>query len=92
MGDLTVHVARDGLNVRRRRWPDTANPHLLINKFTALGTGPVSQVSLTTSLRSQAATLEQLRVDRRLEEALVRGPDPLHLAEVFGLDEKAVRP
>lgn len=30
----------------------------------------------------------QLRIDRRLEEALVHGPDPLHLAEVFGLDEK----
>jgi hypothetical protein len=28
------------------------------------------------------------RVDRQLEEALVHGPDPLHLAEVFGLDEK----
>jgi hypothetical protein len=24
----------------------------------------------------------------RLEEALTHGPDPLHLAEVFGLDEK----
>jgi hypothetical protein len=27
-------------------------------------------------------------VDRQLEEALTRGPDPLHLASVFGLDEK----
>ncbi|MGW6741393.1 hypothetical protein ACWGDX_11765 [Streptomyces sp. NPDC055025] len=42
----------------------------------------------TAPLRGQAATLEQLRVDRRLQEALVHGPDPLHLAEVFGLDEK----
>ena len=53
-----------------------------------MGTGPVSPVSLTTPLRGQAATLEQLRVDRQLEEALAHGPDPLHLAEVFGLDEK----
>jgi hypothetical protein len=39
-------------------------------------------------LRGQAATLEQFRVDRQLEEALAHGPDPLHLAEVFGLDEQ----
>lgn len=37
---------------------------------------------------AQIATLERLRVDRQLEEAMVHGPDPLHLAEVFGLDEK----
>jgi len=27
-------------------------------------------------------------VDRQLEEALAQGPDPLHLAAVFGLDPK----
>lgn len=37
--------------------------------------------------RGQTDTLERLRVDRQLEEALVHGPDPLHLAEVFGLAE-----
>ncbi|MGG8408041.1 hypothetical protein ACM614_16195 [Streptomyces sp. 12297] len=63
-------------------------PILLINKITALGTGPVSGVTLSEPFRGQAATLEQLRVDRQLEEALAHGPDPLHLAEVFGLDEK----
>ncbi len=36
----------------------------------------------------QEATLERLRVDRQLEEAMAQGPDPLHLAEVFGLHEK----
>uniref|UniRef100_A0AAU3IBP0 DUF433 domain-containing protein n=1 Tax=Streptomyces sp. NBC_01393 TaxID=2903851 RepID=A0AAU3IBP0_9ACTN len=85
---LTLHVAREWLDHRRCRRPDTANPHLLINKFTALGASPVSAVSLTTPLRGQTATLEQLRVDRQLEETLVHGPDPLHLAEVFGLDAK----
>ncbi|MFD7785467.1 hypothetical protein ACFV4Q_20595 [Streptomyces nojiriensis] len=39
-------------------------------------------------MRGQDATLERLRVDRQLEEALIHGPDPLRLAEVFGLDEK----
>ncbi|MFB8037839.1 hypothetical protein ACFC5Z_33945 [Streptomyces sp. NPDC056004] len=50
------------------------------------GTGPASAVSLTAPLRGQGATLGQLRVDRQPEEALAHGPDPLHLAEVFGLD------
>jgi hypothetical protein len=70
-------------------WPDTANPHILINKQTALETAPISGVSVSAALRGQTATLERLRVDRQLEEALVHGPDPLHLAEVFGLAEKA---
>ncbi|MGI8808160.1 MAG: hypothetical protein ACR2KK_10025 [Acidimicrobiales bacterium] len=43
---------------------------------------------MTKALRGQAATLERLRVDRQLEEALTHGPDPLHLAAVFGIDQK----
>ncbi|WP_328698472.1 hypothetical protein [Streptomyces sp. NBC_00342] len=38
-------------------------------------------------MRGQDATLERLRVDRQLEEALTHGPDLLH-AKAFGLDEK----
>jgi hypothetical protein len=34
------------------------------------------------------ATLERLRVDCQLDEALASSPDPLHLAAAFGLDEK----
>jgi hypothetical protein len=68
--------------------PHTANPHLIINQHTALDDRPVSKVWITDALRGQAATLERLRVDRQLDEALTRGPDPLHLAAVFGLDDK----
>ena len=32
--------------------------------------------------------MERLRVHRQLDEALTQGPDPLHLASVFGLDPK----
>lgn len=48
----------------------------------------MSSVWVTKALRGQAATLERLRVDRQLEEALTHGPDPLHLAAVFGIDQK----
>ncbi len=87
--EFTHQILLDWLGYRRTRWPDTANPHLLINQHSAMGTGPVSTIYFAqTKLRGQAATLERLRVDRQLEEALAHGPDPLHLAAVFGLDPK----
>ncbi|MCF3136643.1 hypothetical protein IPZ69_41290 [Streptomyces olivochromogenes] len=88
LDELTLQATIAWLEHRQRRWPDTANPHLLINKQTALEAGPISGVSISAALRGQTATLERLRVDRQLEEALVHGPDPLHLSEVFGLAEK----
>ncbi len=39
-------------------------------------------------LQGYTTTFERLRVDRQLEEALAHRADPLHLAVVFGLDEK----
>jgi hypothetical protein len=87
--EFTHQILLDWLDYRRTRWPDTANPHLLINQHSAMGIGPVSTIYFAkTKLRGQAATLERLRVDRQLEEALAHGPDPLHLAAVFGLDPK----
>jgi hypothetical protein len=59
-----------------------------MSRHTAMDTAPVSGVWITEALRGQTATLERLRVDRQLEEALAHGPDLLHLAEVFGMDEK----
>jgi hypothetical protein len=57
--------------------------------MSANGTGPVSTIYFAkTGLRGQAATLERLRVDRQLQEALALGPGPLHLAAMFGLDPK----
>lgn len=89
LDDLTHQVALEWLEFRRQRWPDTANLHLLINKQTALGTGPIGKSSVAgPALHGQTATLQRLRMDRQLEEALVHGPDALHLAEVFGLSDK----
>ena len=39
LDDLTARLLRTWLEARRARWPGTANPHLLINAQTALGTG-----------------------------------------------------
>lgn len=88
LDDLTLKLMVEWLGHRRRRWPSTANLHLLINNQTANTTGRASNHWISAPLRGQDATLERLLVDRQLEEALTHGPDPLHLAEVFGLDEK----
>ena len=50
-------------------------------------TRAVSENWLAGSYRGLTATLERLRVDRQLEEALTHGADPLHLAAVFGIDD-----
>jgi hypothetical protein len=86
LDDLTACLLRAWLEDRRTRWPGTANPHLLINAQTAMGTGPVSRTWANSALRGHAATIEALRVDRQLDEALATGADPLHLAATFGLD------
>lgn len=88
LDDLTRQLLLSWLDHRAHLWPNTANPHLLINQQTAMETGAVSTFWAKKALRGQTATLERLRVDRQLEEALTHGPDPLHLASVFGLDQK----
>lgn len=86
LDNLTDHVLLAWLHHRRTRWPNTANPHLLINQQTARDTGPGQQPLDRDRATRPNRTLERLRVDRQLEEALVHGGDPLHLAAIFGLD------
>ncbi|MFE2179196.1 hypothetical protein [Streptomyces sp. NPDC059455] len=88
LDDLTHRAVLDWLSHRRSRWPNTANPHLLITQKTAVELGPAGKLWTTRANRNLTATLERLRVDRQLEEALTHGADPLHLALVFGIDEK----
>ena len=50
---------------------------------------PGAPVSATwiLNLRGLPGTLERLRIDRPIEEAITTGADPLNLAAVFGLSE-----
>lgn len=70
------------LSERASRWPNTANPHLFINQYTAVRTGPVSGywVSGTNRLPAQA-----IREDRILHESLATGGDVRRLTDLFGL-------
>jgi hypothetical protein len=73
LNDLTHRAALGWLYSRRSRWPHTANPHLLIAQRTPNKLVPASQQWTNRVTRSLTATLERLRVDRRLEEALTHG-------------------
>lgn len=66
LDDLTTHALLDWLAYRRERWPDTANPHLLVSTTSALGHAPVSATWILT-LRGLPGTLERLRIDSQLE-------------------------
>jgi integrase len=87
LDDLTYRALHEWLDHRRRRWPNTPNGHLLINIRTATGAGPVSKEWAARVLRGLPGTLERLRVDRQLEEALAHRADPLHLTAVFDIHE-----
>ncbi|MEV6350506.1 integrase [Actinoplanes sp. NPDC051851] len=86
LDELTTHALLDWLTHRRERWPGTANPHLLVSAASALGHAPVSATWIL-NLRGLPGTLERLRIDRQLEEAITADADPLHLAAVFGFSE-----
>ncbi|WP_018220095.1 site-specific integrase [Salinispora pacifica] len=86
LDELTHRALLDWLDYRHRRWPNIANPHLLVSTESALRHAPVSHTWIL-NMRGLAATIERLRIDRQLEEALAAGGDPLHLAAVFGVSE-----
>ena len=76
LDDLTASLLLAWLQHRGRRWPGTANPHLIINQQTAMTTRAVSENWLAGACRGLTATLERLRADRQLEEALTCGAAP----------------
>jgi integrase len=89
---LTADHLRAWLQARHARWPATANPHLLINRSTGGGTGPVRRSYIQTTVRKVEITARDLRADRLLAEAQASGADPLRLAHLFGIsDPTAIR-
>lgn len=88
---LVARHVRDWLQARRRRWPASANPHLLVSSKSAYGLGPVSTAYITRIFTDLPTTAAGLRADRLLAEAHATG-DPLRLARLFALsDDTAVR-
>ncbi|MFB6991595.1 tyrosine-type recombinase/integrase [Streptomyces sp. NPDC056178] len=55
LDDLTRKLLLDWLEHRRRRWPNTANLHLLINNRTATKTSRVSNHWISAAMRGHSA-------------------------------------
>lgn len=85
LDDLSLRAFSEWLHYRRRTWPLTANRHLLISTANAATDTPVSCTLLHGLFRGTGVSLDRLRMDRHLEEALSYGPDPLHLSRMFGI-------
>jgi hypothetical protein len=84
---LTAGHLRAWLQARHARWPATANPHLLINRSTGGGTGPVGRSYIQAAVRLAGITAQDLRADRLLTEAQASGGDPLQLIHLFGASD-----
>ncbi|MGH3265828.1 MAG: hypothetical protein ACRDNS_27975, partial [Trebonia sp.] len=86
-GELTHRALCSWLEHRRATWPHTDNPHVLVNPKTVHGAAPVNEVFVNRRIRPAGCTIGEIRTDRILHEALTStaGPDPLHLALVFGV-------
>ncbi len=87
MGALTRAALRSWLAERRTRWPHTLNRHVLVSRQTANGTSPVSAYFLKRQFTLHGVSLDRVRADRVLGEALASGADPLHLTAIFDLSE-----
>ena len=88
LGDLSHKALRAWLDYRRATWPHSPNRHVLISKRTALGDAPVSRGYVNFHLGPRGVSIERIRRDRILHEALAGRPDPLHLSLMFGISER----
>jgi site-specific recombinase XerC len=89
---LTLQALRGWLELRRVRWPASANPYLLVNQSTAGGLTPVTRGYIQEVFGRLDITAEDLRVDRLLAEVQATGGDPLTLTLLFGIsDPTAIR-
>jgi len=78
-------LLREWMHHRRDIWPQTPNRHLILSRSSAHGVDPVGRTYLTDQLLPPGITIERIRTDRVLHEAVTVGGDPLHLALVFNL-------
>lgn len=85
LGALSYRALRVWLDHRRATWPRTPNQHVLVNAKTVLATGPVSGPYVRFCLGRNGFSIDRIRADRILHEALDAGPDPLRLSLVFNI-------
>lgn len=81
---LVIETTTRWLTERRRRWPASANPHLLVSYKSAYGLGPISTGYFRNVFAQLPTTAAELRADRLLTEARIHN-DPLRLVRLFGI-------
>ena len=88
--DTTHALAVAWLQQRRRLWPHTTNPHLLISQITAADSTdpPIAHTVTDATFQRLGISPGRLRRDRILDEAH-HTADPVHLMRVFGIGAKA---
>jgi ribosomal protein L40E len=84
---LTLAELGAWLELRRARWPASANPYLLVNQSTAGGLTPVTRGYVQQVFARVGLTSQDLRMDRLLAEVQATGGDPLKLTEFFGISD-----
>ena len=84
LDELTRTLLIAWLRERRRRWPRSANRHLLLSQQTAVTDAPVSSMVMNQVFRPLGISPSKLRQDRILDEAR-HTADPVHLMRVFGI-------
>lgn len=87
--ELTHSLAATWLRERHRRWPTSANPHLLVSQQTAVmdKDPPVAREVIYLVFRPLGLSPSKLRQDRILDEAR-HTADPVHLMRVFGIADR----
>ena len=86
--DLSRQAVRAWLDHRRATWPHTPNRHVIISEQTALRDMAVTRSYLNWNLLRYGISVERIRRDRILHEALTGRPDPLHLSLTFGISDR----
>jgi hypothetical protein len=83
--EFTHQLAADWLIYRHRRWPASANPHLLVSRCSALDQErPPVSIETVRMVFPKGVTIDGLRQDCILDEAFDKA-DPLHLMRLFGI-------
>ena len=89
LDELTCTLAIAWMRERRRLWPLTANPHLLVSQVTAADQTrpPIANTVMDAVFKRLGLTPGKLRRDRILDEAS-HTANPVHLMRVFGISAK----
>jgi integrase len=89
LDELTLGLAASWLRERQRRWPVTANPHLLVSQQTVVmdNCPAISRLAISLIFRRLGLAPSKLRQDRILDEA-DQTADPVQLMQVFGISAR----